>query len=201
MDKREVRFHLHWTDLKFLGKCNVHKRAIMADITPILWFLICHYHRPDHLGWVLFEVVADLPHVLLTIARRVRTLAGEKCHYAALDHLASPSKRFLKRHITTSQLWSQLDNGHNPESWCHLYCGRDRWGRLSSVTSGHRPEKIVVTWGLLWKWLVWLKPNFLSSGDATNLVDGKSLKYPPRKSDAHKLALSPRVDIIASHQQ
>ena len=106
MDKREVRFHLHWTDLKFLGKCNVHKRAIMADITPILWFLICHYHRPDHLGWVLFEVVADLPHVLLTIARRVRTLAAEKYHYAALDHLASPSKRFLKRHIITSQLWS-----------------------------------------------------------------------------------------------
>ena len=198
MDKREVRFHLHWTDLKFLGKCNVHKRAIMADITPILWFLICHYPRPDHLSWVLFEVVADLPHVLLAIARRVRTLAGEKCHYAALDHLASPSKRFLKRHIITSQLWSQLDNGHNPDATCIAGgIAEGDWARWPPDIGLRRSS----WWWLLWKWLVWLKPNFLSSGDATNLVDGKSLKYPPRKSDAHKLALSPRVDIIASHQQ
>ena len=56
---------------KPLGKCNVHKRAIMADITSFP-------HRADHLGRVLFEVVADLPYVLLTIARRVRTLAGER---------------------------------------------------------------------------------------------------------------------------
>ena len=107
-------------------------------------------------------------------------------------------KRFLKRHIITSQLWPQLDNGHNPDATCIAGgIAEGDWARWPPDIGLRRSS----WWWLLWKWLVWLKPNFLSSGDATNLVDGKSLKYPPRKSDAHKLALSPRVDIIASHQQ